>query len=253
MHTSTVFPREGNGTPLQYSCLENPMDRGAWWAAVHGVARSRTLLNDLTSTFPFHAREKEMATHSSVLAWRIPGTGEPRGLPSLGSYRVGHDWSDLAAATVFPGASQGGASGKEPSCQCRRCYRHGFNPHVRKIPWKRAWQPNPVFLPRGILWTEKPDRLQSIASLRVGHDWRDLAHRHCILVGKSSSHWDVGKQFWHTSACMLSHLSHVRLFATPWTVVHQATDSVHGILQARILEWAAIYTRNEYYYWMIIK
>ena len=82
---------EGNGTPLQYSCLENPMDRGAWWAAVHGVARSWTRLSDFTFTFHLHALEKEMATHSSVLAWRIPGTGEPGGLPSLGSHRVGHD------------------------------------------------------------------------------------------------------------------------------------------------------------------
>ena len=91
---------EGNGSPLQYSCLENPMDGGAWWAAVHGVARSRTRLNDFTFTFHFHALEKEMATHSSVLAWMIPGTGEPGGLPSMGSHRVGHDWSNLAAAAA---------------------------------------------------------------------------------------------------------------------------------------------------------
>jgi len=76
------------------------MDGGAWWAAVHGVAKSRTLLSDFTFTFHFHALEKEMATHSSVLAWRIPGMGEPGGLPSLGSHRVGHDWSDLAAAAA---------------------------------------------------------------------------------------------------------------------------------------------------------
>ena len=82
---------EGNGTPLRYSCLETPMDGGAWWAAVHGVARSRTRPSDLTFTFHFHALEKEMATHSSVLAWRIPETGEPGGLPSMGSHRVGHD------------------------------------------------------------------------------------------------------------------------------------------------------------------
>jgi len=75
---------EGNGTPLQYSCLENPMDGGAWWAAVHGVAKSWTRLSNFTFTFHFHALEKEMATHSSVLAWRIPGTGEPGGLPSTG-------------------------------------------------------------------------------------------------------------------------------------------------------------------------
>ena len=91
---------EGNGKPLQYSCLENPMDGGAWKAAVHGVATSRTRLSDFTFTFHFHTMEKAMATHSSVLAWRIPGTAEPGGLPSMGSHRVGHDWSDLAAAAA---------------------------------------------------------------------------------------------------------------------------------------------------------
>ena len=91
---------EGNGTPLQYSCLENPMDGGAWWAAVHGVAKSRARLSDFAFTFHFHALEKEMATHSSVLAWRIPGTGEPDGLPSVGSLRIRHDWSDLAVAAA---------------------------------------------------------------------------------------------------------------------------------------------------------
>ena len=83
--------QRSNGTPLQHSCLENPMDGGAWWATVHGVAKSRTGQSDFTFTFHFHALEKEMATHSSVLAWRIPGTGEPPGLPSMGSHRVGHD------------------------------------------------------------------------------------------------------------------------------------------------------------------
>ena len=82
---------EGDGTPLQYSCLENHMDGGAWWAAVHGVARSRTQLSDFTFTFHFPALEKEVATHSSVLARRIPGTEGPGGLPSMGSHRVGHD------------------------------------------------------------------------------------------------------------------------------------------------------------------
>ena len=82
---------EGNGTPLQYSCLEDPMGGGTWWATVHGVAEGPTRLSDFTFTFHFYALEKEMATHSSVLAWRIPGTGEPRGLPSMGSHRLGHD------------------------------------------------------------------------------------------------------------------------------------------------------------------
>ena len=90
-HSNMNQPREGNGTPLQYSCLENPMNGGAWWAAVHGVSEGRTWLNDFTFTFHIHALEKKMATHSSVLAWRIPGTGEPGGLPSMGSHRVGHN------------------------------------------------------------------------------------------------------------------------------------------------------------------
>ena len=85
---------EGNGTPLQYSCLENPMDGGAWWAAVLGVAKSRTQLSNFTFTFHFHALEKEMATHSSVLAWRIPGTGN-----LLGCCLWGHTESDTTEAT----------------------------------------------------------------------------------------------------------------------------------------------------------
>ena len=82
---------EGNGTPFQYSCLENPMDGGAWWAAAHGVMKSRTQLSDFIFTFHFHALEKEMATHSSVLAWRIPGMGVPGGLLSMGTHRVRDD------------------------------------------------------------------------------------------------------------------------------------------------------------------
>ena len=89
MRSTNTLIGEGNGTPLQYSCLENPVDGGAWWAEVHGVTKSQTRLSDFT--FHFLALEKEMATHSSVLAWRIPGTGEPGGLPSLGSHRVGHN------------------------------------------------------------------------------------------------------------------------------------------------------------------
>ena len=90
MHKNTYKEKSSNGTPLQYSCLENLMDGGAWWAAVHGAAKSQTQLSDFTFTFHFPALEKEMATHSSVLAWRIPGMGEPGGLPSMGSHRVRH-------------------------------------------------------------------------------------------------------------------------------------------------------------------
>ena len=82
---------EGNGTPLQYWFPENPTDGGASWAAVHGVTKSQTRLGDFTFTFHFHALEKEMATHSSVLAWKIPWTEEPGRLQSMGSLRVRHD------------------------------------------------------------------------------------------------------------------------------------------------------------------
>ena len=94
------------------------MHGGAWRATVHGVAKSQTRLSDFTFTFHFHALEKEMATHSSVLAWRIPGTGESGGLLSMGSHRVGHDWSDLAAAAA-----------------------------ATDIMWRRQWHPTPVLLP----------------------------------------------------------------------------------------------------------
>ena len=86
-----LIPGEGNGTPLQYSCLENPMKVGAWKAAVHGVAEGWTQLSYFTFTFHFHALEKDIATHSSVLAWRIPRTGKPGGLPPMGSNRVGNN------------------------------------------------------------------------------------------------------------------------------------------------------------------
>ena len=125
--TETVWPTkpkiltslihgEGNGTPLQYSCLKNPMDGGAWWAAVHGVTKSWTRLSDFIFTFHFHAVEKEMATHSSVLAWRIPWTEEPVRLQSMGSVRVGHDW--VTSFSLFT-----------------------------LMHWRRKWQPTPVFLP----------------------------------------------------------------------------------------------------------
>ena len=88
-----------------------------------------------------------MATHSSVLAWRIPGTAEPGGLPSMGSHRVGHDWSDLVAAAAAAALSGGGF----PDGSVLRIHlpsrRHGFDPWLEKTPWRRKWQPTPVFLP----------------------------------------------------------------------------------------------------------
>ena len=117
------------------------MEGGAWWAAVHGVAKSRTRLSDFTFTFHFHALEKEMATHSSVLARRIPGTVEPGGLPSMGSHRVRHNWSDLAAAAGCSAIFSGGANSKEPVCQCSRLKRHRFSLWFGKITWRRHDNP----------------------------------------------------------------------------------------------------------------
>ena len=98
-----TWRRQWHPTPV----LENPMDGGAWWAAVHRVAKSQTQLSDFTFTFHFHALEEEMATHSSALAWRTPETGEPGGLPSMGLHRVRHDWSNLAAAAAAAAAAAG--------------------------------------------------------------------------------------------------------------------------------------------------
>ena len=99
---------KGMATHFSIFAWRIPVDRGAWWAAVHGVAKSQTRLSNFPFTFHFHELEKEMATHSSVLAWRIPGTGEPGRLLSMGSHRVGHDWSDLAAAAAAYYSLKGG-------------------------------------------------------------------------------------------------------------------------------------------------
>ena len=179
------------------------MGGGAWWAAVHGVAKSQTRLSNFTFTFHFHALEKEMATHSSVLAWRIPRIGEPGGLPSMGSYRVGHDWSDLAAAAAAAAACHilgfpGGASGEEPACQYRRCKRHRFNPWVGKIPWRRAWQLTPVFLPGEFHGQEEPGGLWTMGLQRVRHNWSDLACMHaCRILWKRCHLFPVLFDFWY--------------------------------------------------------
>ena len=152
-----VFVREGYDNPLQYSCLVNLKDAGAWWAAVHGVARSQTRLSNFTSTFHFLPLEKKLATHSNILAWRIPGMGEPGGLLSMGSHRVGHYWSDLAAAWFLYGASLVAQTVKNPLVNAGHPDSipwSGRAPGERKSPWRL---PTPVFLPGGfhgqrILW-----------------------------------------------------------------------------------------------------
>ena len=149
---------EGNGNPLQYSCLKNPLDGGAWWAAVHGVAKSRTRLSDFTFTFHFHALEKAMATHSSVLALRIPGVGEPGGLPSMGSHRVGHDWSDLAAAAAAAAFFMGFPGGSEvknlPTMQETSVWSLG-----QEDPLEKEMAAHSSVLAWEIPWTGDPDGL----------------------------------------------------------------------------------------------
>ena len=151
--------------------------RGAWWAAVHGVDKSWTRLSDFTFTFLFNALEKEMATHSSALAWRIPGMGEPGGLPSMGSHRVRHDWSDWAAAAAA------GMSWSNSYCKIisallirksfswiliEQCITSRFNPWVRKIPWRREWLPSLVFFP-----VESPGQKSLVGYSLLGHKGLD--------------------------------------------------------------------------------
>ena len=116
------------------------MDEGAWQAPVHGVAKNRIRLSDFTFPFHFPALEKEMATHSSVPAWRIPGTGEPGGLPPMGSHRVRHDWSELAAAGPVKACGREGTVpwGLRWQTSCLYCSRLTFSPFEGMIPWRRG-------------------------------------------------------------------------------------------------------------------
>ena len=144
--------RHWHPTPVLF-CLENPMDGGAWWAAVHGVAKS-----DFTFTFHFHALEEEMATHSSVLAWRIPGTGEPGGLRSMGSHRVGHDWSDLVVVVVYVWGFPRSSIGKNlPAIQETQVRFLGW-----EDPLEKEMATHTSTLAWRIPWTEEPGRLLSL-------------------------------------------------------------------------------------------
>ena len=152
------------------------MDGGAWWAAVHRVAKSQTQLSDFTFTFHFHASEMEMATHSSVLAWRIRGTGEPGGWPSMGSHRVRHDWSDLAAAA----AGQQEIEGRRRRGWQRMRRLDGItgSMHMSLSQLQEMWR------------TGKPGVLQSTASQRVGAKTEQLNSnkgQHLCLVKSSLS------------------------------------------------------------------
>ena len=169
------------------------MNGGAWWAAVHGVSKSQTLLSDFTFTSHFHALEKEIETHSSVLAWWIPGTGEPGGLPSMGSHGVRHDWSDLAAATCLWKGFPGGSVVKNlPAMQ------ETHSPWVRKIPWKRKWQPTPEFwlknfMDRGGWWATVHGVTESDATEHLWTClWKIVTIKRIIAstsISPGCSHW----------------------------------------------------------------
>ena len=186
MQSSVGKNREGSGNPLQYSCLENPMDGGAWWAAVHGVAKSWTQLSNFTFTFHFHALEKEMATHSNVLAWRIPGMGEPGGLPSMGLHRVRHNWSDLAAAA---------AVGKKK-------FIHST--------------PSQTFVDQMISERTKAP-VQEVVTYALSGMCITKEHKKNAATAKSLPPLPL---------LLLSHFSHVQLCATPQKAAHQAPLSL---------------------------
>ena len=151
------------------------MDEGAWWAAVHGVPKSQARLSDFTFTFHFHALEKEMATHSGV-AWRTPGKGEPGGLPSMGSHRVGHDWSDLAAAAA--------AEVKNLPANAGDARDRGLIPESGKSPGggngnplKYSWLENPM--DRVACWTTVHSVSKSWTSLsKHAHLWNKMRNSH---------------------------------------------------------------------------
>ena len=175
---------ERNGTPLQYSCLENTMGGGAWWAAVHGVEKSWTRLSDFTFTFHFHALEKEMAPHSSPLAWKIPWMEEPGRLQSTGSLRIGHNWvTSLSLFTLMhwrrkwhptpvllPGKSNGRKS--LVGCSPRGLSDFPFTFHFHALEKEMATHSS--VLAWRIPGMGDPGGLPSMDSHRVGHDWSNL-------------------------------------------------------------------------------
>ena len=143
------------------------MDRGAWWAAVHRVAKSRTRRSDFTFNFHFHELEKEMATRSSILAWRIPGTGEPGGLPSMGSHRVGHDWSDLAVAAVQFSCSVMSNSLQPRGSQHTRPPYPSPTPGVHTNSCPSSWWCHPAISSSVIPFSSSPQSLPASRSFQM--------------------------------------------------------------------------------------
>ena len=220
-----------------------PKDRWAWWAAVHGVAKSWTQLSEFTYTFHFHALEKEMATHSSVPAWRIPGTGEPGGPPSMGSHRVGHDWSDLAAAAADPVITL-------TQCWCCRSRGTAPEPSSGWQGWGLDLQHQHCVRVLTGSAAAAAKSLQSCPTLCDPIDGGPPGSPVPGLLQAGTLEW-VAISFsnawkWKVKVNLLSC---VQLLATPWTAAHQAHLSL-GIFQARVLEWGAIAFSGYRIYWL---
>ena len=191
--------------PLQYSCLENPMDRGAWWAAVHWVSKSRTWLSDFTFTFHLHALEKEMATHSSVLAWRIQGMGELGGLWSMGWHRVGHDWSDLAAAAAAARSWRKQGNSKKNIYYCFTDYAKAFDCVDHNKLWKILKETR---IPNHLTCLLRNLYAGQEATVRTGHrtmDWFKMGKGYVKAVYCHSAYLTYMQS---TSCAMLGWMNH---------------------------------------------
>ena len=196
------------------------MDRGAWWAAVHGVAKSRIRLSDFTFTFHFQALEKEMATHSSILAWRIPGMGAPGGLPSMRSHRVRHDWSELTAA----------AAGLTHDLNLVLLFHSRlFSQTLHLLPRKTNQIPkNPSFVKgKSYLCFYKKQSYKNMKRHKLR--WSCIKHFHFFFLGeRSNMETFLAISFsnaWNWKVKVKS-LSRIRLLATPWTAAYQAPPSM---------------------------
>ena len=218
------------------------MDGGAWWAAVHGVMKSWTRLSDFTFSFHFHALEKEMATHCSVLAWRIPGTGEPVGLLSMGSQnqtwlkRLSSSSSKKRQARVKVSLSGyscqnsyfvmhywllgGGSDGKKSSCDA---IEPEFDPWVRKMPWRKEWLPTPAFLPGEF------------------HGQRNLAG----YSPRGCKELDTAEQLSHTDCLVLINISFmsVSLAKMSFTIVISTVSSAYLASPQKSTVWNCINTQ----------